>query len=145
MFPPRRVDRSSARLVCKSIDPRENDRRDPARTWMDNSSSRAYGESVGERWRTVRRPPTSRDRILYLASRRCPISPDCTLRLGLLTTDLLRARRVPCPRGTCQRFRLLRSLYRLAPWGLCGARLRSFPEFCGLPGWTQWRLQGGGF
>lgn len=46
-----------------------------------------------------------------MASCRCPLSPDSTLRLGLLTTDLLRARRVPRPRGTCQRFRLPRPLF----------------------------------
>lgn len=48
-----------------------------------------------------------RDRILYLASWLLSLSSArlCGLRLGLLTTDLLRARRVPRPRGTCQRFR----------------------------------------
>lgn len=107
----RSIIRAASTSLCKSI------ARERSSRWLRRETriipSRAYGASVGDRWPRSRRPPTSRDRILYLASRRCPISRDCTLRLGLLTTDLLRARRVPCPRGTCQRFRL----YRLAPWG----------------------------
>lgn len=77
-----------------------------ARRDNDDNSSRADRQ---RRWPRADR--LRRDRILYLASCRCLLSRACTLRLGLLTTDLLRARRVPRPRDTCQRFRLPQPLF----------------------------------
>lgn len=97
------------RLSCKSI-VRDRcssgrDKGDDAR-YIDDNSSRA-----DRRRRCPGRPPTSRPDSLFGKLPAPSLVRGCTLRLGLLTTDLLRARQVPRPRGTCQRFRSIRPLF----------------------------------